>query len=139
MKNYEHIFDLNAMEEPIGEFVKNSGYTGEKEEAVEFLKGLILSDLKERQEKRIQKNRMSQERSFHIEGCGFEAYGMIQFLLIQTGSLNIFQAIGWIMSIEYNGYEGKYKVWKYCDYSPKALVYWNGERVKVTLNESASG
>ena len=86
-------------------------------------------------------NRTSQERRFYIDlDEDLRFYGDVQFLLVQVGKYNVFQAIGWKMNLKIYGEELKYNKWKDSDYSPKVLVYWDdkSQKVDVTLNESAT-
>ena len=136
MMRKENIFDMEAMMVPVKEALKK-WHTEEKSQAISTeLEKKVIRCLKNKE----YINRTSQERRFYVDlDEELRFYGDVQFLLVQVGKYNVFQAIGWKINLKIYEEEIKYKKWKDSEYSPKVLVYWNGEskKVDVTLNESA--
>ena len=134
-----NVFDLELLQEPIIDSLKKSGYTDKRKIekiAVECVKQ-IRNELKKREG--INENRMSQERLFNVEVYGMHLHGRIQFLLIQSGEYNIFQAIGYEIGFDVlsEGISLKCKHWDFFTELPKVFVYWDtkDKKSKVTVRD----
>ena len=137
MMKRKSIFDMEAMMVPVKDALQK-WHTEEKSQAISTeLEKRVIRYLKNKE----YINRTSQERRFYIDlDEDLRFYGDVQFLLVQVGKYNVFQAIGWKMNLKIYGEELKYNKWKDSDHSPKVLVYWDdkSQKVDVTLNESAT-
>lgn len=121
-----NMFDLTLLiEGPVAEYFEKHGMdAGKINEIKDLIDNEIQKDLASREKFFL--NLMAQERSFEVEVRGRRIHGDIQFLLIQAGRFNIFQAIGYKMSVEDTDGIYSYKDWGlYKDYLPTTLVWWN--------------
>lgn len=130
----KNIFDLTLLEGPIRSSLEKEGC---KDEA-------RIEEIQKAFDERIQKDliegekwhdRMSQERSFNVEVFGRRLYGDLQFLLIQTGKYNIFQAIGYAMYYDSpDGTEIKHIKWgHYNGFLPCTVLHWDPDTKQVKI------
>lgn len=135
----KNIFDLELLQEPIIDSLKKSGYTdkGKIEKVADECVEQICNELKKREG--VNENRMSQERLFNVAVYGMHLHGRIQFLLIQSGNYNIFQAIGYeiVFNVISEGIFLKCKHWDFFTELPKVLIYWDtkDKKSKVTVRD----